>query len=301
MKRLQIFSACVIGLTVGTAAYAQFGGILDKAKGKIDKVTNAPKSKVDEANSKAKPVTDRAQKAAGLASWSDAEEQEIGEASAAKMIAMFGLLDSPKVQKYVNLVGSSVAQYAPRQVPYRFAVLNSDLVGAFAIPGGYIFITRAAMDGMKSEAELAGALGHEIIHVSERHLESEVHGKNTSKWALEEAQTQTNRAPDIIRQRRVDALVKDLFDMRLSRDKEEGADERGSILAAQAGYAPGGLLAFLRTLAAQESRPEAKRAMGQLLSTHPSFADRIGVLEAYVAKTGNSGKTLEDRFTKSVE
>ena len=85
---------------------------------------------------------------------------------------MFGLLDSPKVQSYVNLVGSAVAQFAPRQVPYRFAVLNTDVIGAFAIPGGYIFITRAAMDAMKSEAELAGALGHEIIHVSERHLES---------------------------------------------------------------------------------------------------------------------------------
>ena len=280
---------------------AQFGGIINKAKSKVDSVTNAPKSKVDEANTKAKPVTTRAEKAAGLNGWSEEEEQEIGEASAAKMIAMFGLLDSPKVQSYVNLVGSAVAQFAPRQVPYRFAVLNTDVIGAFAIPGGYIFITRAAMDAMKSEAELAGALGHEIIHVSERHLESEIRGRNSSKWALEEAQTQTNRAPDILRQRRVDALLKDLFDMRLSRDKEDGADERGSMLAAQAGYASGGLLTFIRTLSAQASKPEAKKAMGQLLSTHPSFDERIGVLDAYARKSGNNGKTLEARFAQSIE
>ena len=122
---------------------------------------------------KAKPVSDRAERALdNFTPWTPQEEQEIGEATAAKMIAMFGVLDTPKLVRYVNLVGQAVAQYAPRQVPYRFGILDSDIVGAFALPGGFIFITKTALEGMNDEAQLAGALGHEIVHVSERHLES---------------------------------------------------------------------------------------------------------------------------------
>src|SRR5258708_25097457 len=132
------------------------------------------KSSVDGAKDKAKPATDRAQKAADtFASWSPEEEQMIGEAAAAKVIHVLGgILESDSVNNYVNLVGNAVAQFAPRQVPYRFAVLDTAIIGAFATPGGFIFITKGALAGMKNEAELAGALGHEIIHVSERHLES---------------------------------------------------------------------------------------------------------------------------------
>src|SRR5437763_6748048 len=91
---------------------AQFGNILNRAKDKID-----------QGKQKAKPATDRAERAVeNYTAWTPQEEQEIGEATAAKMIAMFGVITEPKIVKYVNLVGQSVAQYAPRQVPYRFGV-----------------------------------------------------------------------------------------------------------------------------------------------------------------------------------
>src|SRR5436190_162183 len=86
---------------------AQFGGILNRAKDKID-----------QGKQKAKPVSDRAERAVdNYTAWTPQEEQEIGEATAAKMSAMFGLIEQPKLVKYVNLVGQSVAQFAPRQVP----------------------------------------------------------------------------------------------------------------------------------------------------------------------------------------
>ncbi|MEO7653117.1 MAG: M48 family metalloprotease, partial [Bryobacteraceae bacterium] len=153
-----------------TLMHAQFGGILNRAKDKIDR---------------ARPVTDRAQRASEtFQDWSTSEEQEIGAATAAKMIAIFGLVDNPALLRYVNLVGQSVAQFASRQLPYRFAILDTDIVGAYALPGGYIFLTRQALSGMKNEAELAGALGHEIIHVSERHLERAIRSKKSSAWAV---------------------------------------------------------------------------------------------------------------------
>src|SRR6266567_4195036 len=168
--------ASVVALALAIAANAQFGNILNRAK-----------EKIDAAQQKAKPVTERAERAAEtFQPWNAKEEQEIGEAGAAKMVAVFGLVEDPKVVRYVNLVGQTVGQFASRQLPWRFGVLDTEIVGAYALPGGYIFITRAALTGMTSEAQLAGALGHEITHCGERHLEREIRSKKTSAWAVEE-------------------------------------------------------------------------------------------------------------------
>src|SRR5256714_2491577 len=259
------------------------------------------KDKIDSAKQKAKPVSDRTERAIdNFTPWTPQEEQEIGEATAAKMVAMFGVLDTPKLVRYVNLVGQAVAQYAPRQVPYRFGILDSDIVGAFALPGGFIFITKTALEGMNDEAQLAGALGHEIVHVSERHLESAIRSKKNSAWAVEEAKSKTLPTPDYLR-KKADAFLYDMFNMRLSRDKEDGADERGTLMAAQAGYAAGGLLEFLRTLAATSATPGKQRAFGQLLATHPPFDERIAHLQPVVEKSAAGGKTLEARFLATVK
>ena len=280
-----------IGAATVWTANAQFGGLINRAKDKMDSATG-----------RAKPATDRAQRAAqNYKLWTPEEEQEIGEATAAKMIAMFGTVDSPKLAHYVNLVGQSVAQFAPRQVPYRFGVLNSEIVGAFALPGGFIFITSTAINGMTNEAQLAGALGHEIVHVSERHLESAIRGRKNSAWASEEAKSKfAGSSPEFLRSR-ADAFLNDMFNMRLSRDKEDGADERGTLMAAEAGYSASGLLDFLRTLALAQSKPGNQRAFGQLLSTHPPFDERIAHLAPIVERSSPNGKTLEARFAASLK
>lgn len=285
MKRLVLIVVLATTAVSGFVLRAQFGGLVNRAKKAVEK---------------AKPVTDRAQRAVdNYTAWTPEEEQEIGEATAAKMVTMFGLVEDPELVRYVNLVGGAVAQFAPRQVRYRFGILDSDIVGAFALPGGYIFITRTAIAGMRDESQLAGALGHEIVHVSERHLESEIRGRNNSAWAVEEAKAKATPGPEILRAR-ADALVKDLFDMRLSRDKEDAADEQGTMLAVQAGYAASGLLEFLRTLEREQANPANQRSFGQLLSTHPPFADRIARLAPIVQQAGPGGATLEARFNAAI-
>jgi predicted Zn-dependent protease len=281
-------SILLLSAVFATLANAQFG------LGKL-------RDKIDSTKQKAKPVSDRAERAVeNFTLWTPQEEQEIGEATAAKMIAMFGVVDSPKPVRYVNLVGQAVAQYAPRQVPYRFGILNSDIVGAFALPGGFIFITKTAIAGMTNEAQLAGALGHEVVHVSERHLESAIRGRKNSAWASEEATAKLTSGSDYLN-KKADAFLKDMFNMRLSRDKEDGADERGTLMAAQAGYASSGLLEFLQTLDAAQSKPENQRAFGQLLSTHPPFKDRIAHLQPIVDSSAKNGKTLEARFSAALK
>ena len=290
MKNLCILVAALGVTACPNPGFGQFGGF-GGIGGKI-------KDTVDQGKQKAKPVTDREQKAAHtFASWSPEEEQSIGSAGAAKMVAMFGLVNNEPLTRYVSLVGSSVAQFASRPLPYRFGILDTEIVGAWALPGGYIFITRQALASMKNEAELAGALGHEIIHCSERHLEREIRGKKTSAWAVEEAQS-TGKTQDLA-SLKADAMLKDLFSSNLSRDKEDQADEQGTLLASRAGYAASGLADFLRTLKSLAAEPTNQRMFGQLLSTHPAFDSRLSHLDSVVQRAGSGGQTLEARFTAS--
>ncbi len=272
MKKFVIGAA--LSLVLVCASLAQFGGLGGKIKEKLQKARET------------------------FTPWTPEEEQAIGDAAAAKMAAMFGFVDNEAANRYVNLVGAAVAQYASRQLPYRFAVLNTDIVGAWAIPGGYIFISRGALASMTNEAELAGALGHELVHCSERHLEKEIRSKKTSAWAVEELHA-TGKG-QVVTTLKIDALVKDLFTTRLSRDKEDQADEQGTVLAAQAGYSANGLMEFLGTLQGLAHDPANNRMFGQLLSTHPPFDARIAHLGPVVQRLGMGGQTLEERYRKTL-
>jgi predicted Zn-dependent protease len=275
-------------LALAFVANGQFGGVFNKAK-----------EKLDEAQGKAKPATDRAQRAADtFQPWSAKDEQDIGEAGAAKMVAVFGLVEDPKIVRYVNLVGDTVGQFASRQLPWRFGILDTDIVGAYALPGGYIFITRAAITGMTNEAQLAGALGHEITHCAERHLEKEIRSKKTSAWAVEEANA-SGKTGDL-QALKADAFVKDLFNTSLSRDKEDTADEQGTQMAARAGYDAAGLMQFLTAMRDASKKPENQKMFGQLLSTHPPFDSRIAHLKPFVDRAAKGGQTLEARFQAAI-
>ncbi|MFN0166503.1 MAG: M48 family metalloprotease [Bryobacteraceae bacterium] len=276
--------AVALLVTAAIPASAQFGGILNKAR-----------SKVQETQTKAKPVTDRAERVASLQPWTAEEEQQIGRATAEKMVAMFGIVEDPNVVRYVNLVGSAVARQASRKLPYRFGVLKSEIVGAFALPGGYIFITQGAVAQMENEAQLAGALGHEVVHTADRHLETEIRSKRGSAWAIQEANTSRLATPDAIKLR-ADAFLNDLFNTSLSKDKEDASDRGGATLAAKAGYAANGLLVFIEKLSTVSKKEENKRLFGQVLSTHPSFDSRIATLAELSKTSGDKGLTLEARF-----
>jgi predicted Zn-dependent protease len=284
MKRALVLILAGLSLTLLT--HAQFGGIINRAK-----------QKINEAKQKAAPVADRAQRAVDTYSdWTPEQEQQIGEATAAKLVAMFGVVDAPPLTRYVNLVGQAVAQFAPRQLPYRFAILNTDIVGAYSLPGGYIFLTKTSLEAMEDEAQLAGVLGHEILHASDRHLEREIRSRSTSAWAVEEARVKSGGIIDY--GKISEDLAKNLFDSSLSRDKEEAADQQGTLLASQAGYSADGLLQFLRALEA--ARLKNPRFVAQLLSTHPPFADRIAYLTPIVDRAPRGGQTLEERFTAAL-
>jgi predicted Zn-dependent protease len=96
----------------------------------------------------------------------EAEEIELGEGIAAQLLGAAPLVNDPGLQRYVNRVGLWLALQSERpNLPWRFGVMDSDDVNAFALPGGIVLITRGLYERLRDESELAGVLGHEISHV----------------------------------------------------------------------------------------------------------------------------------------
>ena len=105
-----------------------------------------------------------------LALLSEADELRLGQENDAAVRKQYGVYANARLQAYVQQVGERLAAKSHRpQLKYRFTVLDSPDVNAFALPGGYIYITRGIMAHLNSEAELAAVLGHEIGHVTARH------------------------------------------------------------------------------------------------------------------------------------
>jgi len=103
------------------------------------------------------------------------QEHLLGRQVAARIAGNFGVWNDKSWTLYVNLVGRALAPYSERpDIKYRFAILDTDDVNAYAAPAGYIFITRGLLKKLDSEAQLAGVLGHEIAHVARKHIVKEV-------------------------------------------------------------------------------------------------------------------------------
>ena len=232
--------------------------------------------------------------------WSPEQEDAIGQASAAKMIHVMGLYDNPEMMKYVNLVGDTVARAGARNnIQYHFGILDSEIVSAFALPGGYIFVTRGALANMKNESELAGVLAHEVAHVDGRHLEREVRNKKATHWAVEEG-TAKIPAPSELKNIAND-LVANALTASYGRDKEAEADKKGLDLATAAGYDSAGLRNFLQVLATAAADPANQRSLGLWNNTtHPPFTERVANLDKLMAGK-SAGQELADRFTKTVD
>jgi len=101
---------------------------------------------------------------------SEPDEIKLGRQTDAQIAQAYGLYDDPKLGAYVERLGQRIAKVSHRpQLPFEFKVLDSPVVNAFAVPGGYVYLTRGILSYCNSEAELAGVIGHEIGHVAARH------------------------------------------------------------------------------------------------------------------------------------
>lgn len=203
------------------------------------------------------------------------EEIAIGRDVAARLLGAAPLVGDAALQRYVNHVGRWLASQTERpDLPWQFGVLDAPQLNAFAVPGGTIFITRGLLERMKSEAELAGVLAHEIAHVLRKH-----HLKAIQKGA------QTSLAGDALshalRDKRSDVRDKlisfstEMYSRGLDKSDELEADRLGVVIAARAGYDSYGLPSVLQTLQAMNAQDSA---LALMFKTHPAPAERLNAL-----------------------
>ncbi len=207
---------------------------------------------------------------------SEADEIALGKAVSEKIRATYGVQQDVEAHRYVTLVGMVVAQKTTRpNLPYQFIILDSNAINAFAAPGGFIHITRGALASFKDEAELAGVLGHEIAHVTEKHT---LKGLQKMKGIeLAEDQTSLTSNSEVfakITDKTTEALLQGF-----GRAEELESDKVGVRFAAACGYTPQGLPGFLQTLKAQNESGSAKAG---LFASHPETQERIDKLQAQI-------------------
>ena len=227
------------------------------------------------------------------------KEIEMGGGIASNLLGAMPLLKNAAVQRYVNDVGHWLALQTERpDLPWQFAVLDDNDVNAFASPGGYIFITKGLLMNMKSEAELAGVLAHEISHVLRKH-----HLTAIKKGARSELMTEFTAAavkekggnPNLVKLANAGT---ELYARGLDKEDEFEADRMGVVIAARAGYDPYGLPAVLQTLQTLNAK-DSKLAL--MFKTHPALADRLDLLDKVMAGHFDSFDGRPDlaaRFTK---
>lgn len=227
------------------------------------------------------------------------QEITIGRGIAAVVAGRYTLSRDEALTRYVGLVGSTLSSIEPRPgVPYRFAVLDTDEVNAFAAPGGLIFVTRGALALMEDEATLAGVLAHEIGHVDARDVVEEIQSKARTALGIEEAADRVDIAGEEYLRRAVETGATALF-MGLSREDELAADAFAVRRTAAAGYDPEGIRRFVDEL---EDR-EGDEGVSLLEKTHPDPDDRLDGIDRALEglpRRASSGVVAADRFRRHV-
>jgi beta-barrel assembly-enhancing protease len=257
-------------LAVSAPAFAQLGGI-----GKRVQQMQERKQQFDDMN-----IT-------------EAEEIKLGSDVSAKIRERFGVVQDAAVHKYVALVGTMLAEQTTRpKLPWTFIVLDTDGVNAFAAPGGFIHITRGALALLKSEAELAGVLGHEIAHVAKKHTVNAIQKSKGVAIGTSEASSSRTAFLGALANRAYDMVLENSFD----RGDELDADREGILLAQKAGYAGTGLSEFLARLA---ERNKGQAEKNGLFASHPETQERITKVKQLAGS--KPGATVAARYAAAIK
>jgi predicted Zn-dependent protease len=253
--------------------------------------TTATGSTTSEANAATKPSEPEF-------NWknpSTEEEITLGREIAGNLLGAAPLVKDAALQKYVNSVGRWVASQSERpELPWRFGVIESDDINAFAAPGGYIMLTKGLYRKLTNEAQLAGVLGHEIGHVVKKHQLKVLQKQqllNMGAGFLSSKYAKDNKLVS-----KAIGTGAEISARSLDKSAEFEADRLGLSYAARAGYEPYGLTEVLQTIG-QTNKNDGSVTL--LFKTHPHPDDRLVALgDAISNKLDNikNGKTLENRF-----
>jgi len=184
---------------------------------------------------------------------------------------MGGRIANPALQNYINSVGQRIARVSHEpDLEYHFVALNEESVNAFALPGGYVFITRGMLEKLASEAQLAGILAHETVHIVARHAAEQM-SREIGMEIILTAIASSDKVPRGALQ--LADVTRQLISLGYSREQERQADIAGVGYMIRAKYNPYGMAETMRML-----EQENKVRPIEFFSTHPSPTDRIAAV-----------------------
>jgi predicted Zn-dependent protease len=244
------------------------------------------------------PVTGKRE----LALVSESQELEMGKQAAEQTRKEIGLVKDDALQDYVQRVGRTLAEDSERpELPWSFQVVDDATPNAFALPGGYIFVTRGLMSYMDSEAELAAVLGHEIGHVTARHSVQQISRAQIAQLGLGLGMI---LAPELQQFGNLLGSGLQLLFMKFGRDAERQADELGFGYALQDKYdvrEMDDVFASLQSISQQENRSP----LPTWAATHPDEGERIETVQRRVAELPPGSleglRTGEPEFMSRIE
>ena len=230
---------------------------------------------------------------------SESQEIQMGRESDPQIVSTFGLVEDEALQSYVAGIGRRLAGVSERpDLPWTFRVVDDPLVNAFALPGGFIYVTRGILAHFDSEAELAGVLGHEIGHVTARHSVSQMSRQQLQQLGLGVGMIFSETIRD------VGGLLSaglQLMNLRYSRGDETESDELGLRYIGRLGYDPESMIGVFEMLAGAGGGAGGQVPEWQL--THPHPENRAENIRAEIAEQGiaTGGQVERQAFLEHID
>jgi len=210
------------------------------------------------------------------------QEVQLGQQYAAQVDSQLPVVHDAAIDSYLNALGNSMAKLTSRSdLQWHFALVNTNVVNAFALPGGYIYVNRGIVERAQRMDELAGVMGHEIGHVVKRHSVKQMQQMQDANIGVALGCILTRVCQSQVGQAAVQTGGALVF-AKFSRDDEKQADEEAVGNTSRAGISPDGLVSFFQKLMAeQQSEPSGVEAW---FTDHPLTADRIKDVQGMIAQ-----------------
>lgn len=211
---------------------------------------------------------------------SEDQEKEMGRASDTDIVAYFGLYQDQQLQQFINVKGKEMAKISHRpSLDFEFKIVDSPVINAFAVPGGYIYFTRGIMAHFNNEAEFAGVLGHEIGHVTARHSAKQYTRSMIAQTGLSLGSI---LSPEFGQLAGLAQNGTGLLFLKFGRDAERQSDKLGVEYSTAIGYDAHQMADFFQTL--ERMSANSGQSVPNFLSTHPQPGERYNTVHNLATK-----------------
>ena len=212
------------------------------------------------------------------------QEVQMGQEAAQQVNAQLPMVQDAQIQNYVNALGQRIARTTSRaDLDWQFQVVNSDMVNAFALPGGFVYVNRGVLARASNMSEVAGVLGHEIEHVVRRHSVKQMEQAQGANVGVGLLCALTGVCQSGVAQAAINVGGTAVF-AKFSRNDEIQADEGGFNSLIRSGINPRGMLTLFQKLLAEEQQSGGGNASAWF-SDHPGTTDRIADMQRMLNAT----------------